>query len=101
MRKLCRHCLLRRAQQLLPVAAQTPEAVILEAATRLELRHRHHPCPRLRHAIALHYLLLADHPESHAHPRLQSRYRAAALAWIDALEANARQAQTKLALLDS
>jgi hypothetical protein len=78
----CAKCLARKAAGLRPQAARVAEETLLAAAEQLERRHSARPCPQLSNAIALHYLLLADHPEVASCCRRRDGYQQQAAAWI-------------------
>jgi hypothetical protein len=75
--------LIARARALADLAAERSEAQLLCAAVWLELRAAVHACAGLRERIALHYLLLAEHPEVHRQLGLAQRYAARASHWIE------------------
>jgi len=75
-----------RARSLREVASRQSEAVLLRAAVWLELRPDAHACPQVAESIALHYLLLAQHPEVRAQPGLAERYADRAWEWAGEAE---------------
>ena len=82
----CRRCrnqlLLRRAGSLREAAAREPEPTLLRAAVWLEGRAQRSGDPALSLEAALHYLVLAEHPEVLAQTGLAERYLAKADAWL-------------------
>jgi hypothetical protein len=75
-----------RARRLRSEADQQAEAVLLQAAVWLELRPDAHACPQIAESIALHYLLLAEHPEVRRQPGLGERYTQRAWTWAHEAE---------------
>jgi hypothetical protein len=78
--------LLSLARSLAELAAERTEAQLLGAALHLELRARTHRCPGVLGRIAVHYLLLSEHPQVLAQPGLAQRYRARGWRFADLAE---------------
>ncbi len=81
--------LLARARSLADLAAERSEAQLLCAAIWLELRASAHACSGALERIAIHYLLLAEHPEVCAQFGLANRYERCAWRWADQAERGA------------
>jgi hypothetical protein len=81
-----RAALLARAEALADLASERSEAQLLRAAVWLELRAAEHACAGMPERIALHYLLLAEHPEVRLQPGLAGRYARRAWRWAERAE---------------
>lgn len=75
--------LVARARALADLAAERSEAQLLRAAVWLELRAAAHACAGTLERIAIHYLLLTEHPDVLAQPGLAARYARCAAWWAD------------------
>jgi hypothetical protein len=75
-----------RARRLRSTADCQTEGVLLRAAVWLELRRDAHACAQIAESIALHYLLLAQHPEVRRQPGLGERYAQRAWTWAHEAE---------------
>lgn len=81
-----RAALLARAAALADLAAERSEVQLLRAVVWLELRAAEHACAGMLERIALHYLLLAEHPEVRLQPGLAGRYARRAWRWAECAE---------------
>jgi hypothetical protein len=84
-----RRQLLSRARSLADLASERSEAELLCAVVWLELRARTHACAGVLERIAIHYLLLAEHPDVRAQAGLAERYASRAWHWTDQAELGA------------
>ncbi len=82
----CRRCghqiLLQRATSLRQAADSESEETLLKAAVWLRERARSGMDPKLFLEVALHYLLLQEHPEVRTQPGLPARYLHEADTWL-------------------
>ena len=75
-----------RAARLRDLACEQTEERLLQAAVWLELRPDARGSSRTCEMIALHYLLLSEHPAVLRQPGLPERYRERAWIWADQAE---------------
>jgi hypothetical protein len=93
--------LLARARALAELAAERSESQLLCAAVWLELRAAAHACSGTSERIALHYLLLAEHPDVLGQPGLAQRYERRAWWWADHAERGGFPRASPLARADA
>ena len=79
--------LANRAAALAPTAFEQPESTLLAAAHWLMAKFENHPSRGLRGEIALHFLLLSEHPDVRSQWGLPEYYHSLALAWLGEGEA--------------